>query len=203
MNHYNSNLTNYIIQLAQMPNAKESLELLINNLFDNSQKEKQEETRQEKAASSIVLFTSKELSKMPQQFRKIFKTGSVRAHVTRRADGLYLIRCEINKVRITATGKYLDVCKQRFIEKLSTSFLQVPIQQERKSKQRELTQLIPYMQKWLESTKKPFVKDDTYSDYIRTTKTYLVPFFKDKYVENVQAYELQDFITAVSNTGKN
>ena len=39
----NSNLTNYIIQLAQQPNAKDSLNLLLNNLFDNSQKEKQEE----------------------------------------------------------------------------------------------------------------------------------------------------------------
>ena len=90
---------------------------------------------------------------MPQNFRKIFKTGNVRAHVTQRADGLFLIRCQINKVRITATGKYLDVCKARFIEKLSQAFLQVPIQQERKSKHKELTQFVPYMQKWLESAK--------------------------------------------------
>ena len=56
---------------------------------------------------------------MPQQFRKIFKTGKVRAHVARRADGLFLIRCQINKVRITATSRTLEVCKERFIEKLS------------------------------------------------------------------------------------
>ena len=143
----NSNLTNYIIQLAQQPNAKESLNLLLNNLFDFSQKEKAEEVRKDKAASSIVLFTSKELSKMPQKFRKIFKTGNVRAHVTQRADGLFLIRSQINKVRITATGKYLDVCKARFIEKLSKSFVQIPLQTERSSKKKQKTPLMPYMQK--------------------------------------------------------
>ena len=176
---------------------------MLNNLFDFSQKEKAEEVRKDKAASSIVLFTTKELSKMPQKFRKIFKTGNVRAHVTQRADGLFLIRCQINKVRITATGKYLDICKARFIEKLSQSFLQVPIQQERKSKHKELTQFVTYMQKWLESAKKPFVKDNTYVDYIRTTKKYIVPFFKDKYLENIQTHEIQDFLTDISNSGKN
>ena len=118
---YNSNLINYIIQLAQKPNAKESLALLLDNLFDNAQKEKQEEDRKDKAVSSIVLFTTKELSKMPQQFRKMFKTNNIRAHVKRRPDGLYEIRCQINKTLYVATSKYLDVCKEKFIEKLAQS----------------------------------------------------------------------------------
>ena len=138
---FNSNLTNYIIQLAQQPNAKDSLNLLLNNLFDNSQKA--EEDRKDKAASSIVLFTSKELSTMPKQFRKIFKTGNLRAHVTQRADGLFLIRSQINKIRITASGKYLDICKKRFIEKLSKSFTQIPLQAERTSKKKQQTPLCP------------------------------------------------------------
>ena len=199
----NSNLTNYIIQLAQQPNAKESLNLLLNNLFDNSQKEKAEEDRKNKAASSIVLFTTKELSTMPKQFRKIFKTGNVRAHVTQRADGLFLIRCQINKIRITASGKYLDICKARFIEKISKSFTQIPLQAERTSKKKQQTPLMPYMQKWLESVKKPFVKDDTYSDYIRSINNYIKPNFGDKYLENIQSFELQDFINEISNSGKN
>lgn len=199
----NSNLTNYIIQLAQQPNAKESLNLLLNNLFDNSQKEKAEEDRQEKAASSIVLFTTKELSKMPKQFKKIFKTGNVRAHVTQRTDGLFLIRSQINKVRITATGKYLDVCKARFIEKLSKSFVQIPLQAERTSKKKQQTPLMPYMQKWLECAKKPFVKDGTYNDYVRTINNYIKPTFGDRYLEEVQTFELQEFLNGISNSGKN
>ena len=73
---------------------------------------------------------------MPQQFRKIFKTGKVRAHVARRADGLFLIRCQINKVRITATSRTLDVCKERFIEKLSLLSSQPIVIQERQTQQK-------------------------------------------------------------------
>ena len=199
----NSNLTNYIIQLAQQPNAKDSLNLLLNNLFDNSQKEKAEEERKERAASSIVLFTTKELSTMPKQFKKIFKTGNVRAHVTQRADGLFLIRSQINKVRITASGKYLDVCKARFIEKLSKSFTQIPLQAERTSKKKQQTPLMPYMQKWLECAKKPFVKDGTYNDYVRTINNYIKPTFGDRYLEEIQSFELQEFLNEISNSGKN
>ena len=91
---------------------------------------------------------------MPQQFRKIFKTGKIRAHVARRADGLFLIRCQINKVRITATSRTLEVCKERFIEKLSLLSSQPIIIQERETKQKHTALFIPYMEKWLESSKK-------------------------------------------------
>ena len=32
---------------------------------------------------------------------------------------------------------------------------------------------------------------------------YIVPFFKDKYIENIQTCEIQDFLTDISNSGKN
>lgn len=140
---------------------------------------------------------------MPQQFRKIFKTGNVRAHVTRRADGLFIIRCQINKVRITATGKYLDICKKRFIDKLTTTFSQIPVFIEKEIKQKPKTLLIPYMQKWLESAKKPFVKDNTYVEYIRTVNAYIAPAFKEHFIETIQASDLQDFLTEISNSGRN
>ena len=139
---------------------------------------------------------------MPKQFRKIFKTGNLRAHVTQRADGLFLIRSQINKIRITASGKYLDICKKRFIEKLSKSFTQIPLQAERTSKKKQQTPLMPYIQKWLESAKKPFVKEGTYSDYVRTITNYIKPTFGDKYLEDIQTFELQDFINQITNSGK-
>ena len=46
--------------------------------------------------SAPLLFTEKEASKMPKQFRKLFQTNKVRAHVRKRADGLYEIRCMID-----------------------------------------------------------------------------------------------------------
>ena len=68
----NLNLANYIITLATKPNAKENIALLLESLFDSNQKDKQEEERLERAASSIVTFSKKEIEKMPQKFRKIF-----------------------------------------------------------------------------------------------------------------------------------
>ena len=114
----NNNLSDYIIQIAQKPNAKEQLQLLLLSLFGSVQQEKQEEAFYEKPASSLVVFTKKELSEMPQKFSKLFKVGKIRAHVIRRKDGLYLIRCQINKVRISVAASQLDYCKERFIEKL-------------------------------------------------------------------------------------
>ena len=53
----NLNLANYIITLATKPNAKENIALLLERLFDSNQKDKQEEERLERAASSIVTFS--------------------------------------------------------------------------------------------------------------------------------------------------
>ena len=193
----NSNLTNYIIQLAQQPNAKESLNLLLNNLFDFSQKEKAEEVRKDKAASSILLFTSKELSTMPQQFRKIFKTGSVRAQVKRRPDGLYEIRCQINKTLFVATSKYLDICKNKFIEKLKN----VKLSELQPKKSAIL--FTDYMLNWLETAKKPFVKEYTYKDYMQSVNLYILPKFEKRALSSIQYNELQTMITQMSESGKN
>ena len=69
----NFNIVDYILALSQKPNARENISLLLDNLFDLSKKEKQEESRKEKAASSIAFFTTRELAQMPIQFRKLLK----------------------------------------------------------------------------------------------------------------------------------
>ena len=102
--HQNTfNIADYILALAQKPNAKENIALLLDSLFNLSEKEKQEAYRKEKAASSIVFFTSRELCKMPLPIRKLFKDNKACAHIAQRNDGLYLIRCQINNTRITVT----------------------------------------------------------------------------------------------------
>ena len=194
----NSNLTNYIIQLAQQPNAKDSLNLLLDNLFDNSQKEKAEEDRKNKAASSIVLFTSKELFTMPKKFRKLFKTNKVRAHVRKRADGLYEIRCMIDLKSITAVSKYLETAKEKFIEKLKNidaAEVQVNVS--------DGTEFCTYIEQWMETAKKPHVKESTYKDYVQTVKTNIKPAFQDRTLESLTYSELQAFITKYQDDGKN
>ena len=193
----NSNLTNYIIQLAQQPNAKDSLNLLLDNLFNNSQKEKAEEDRKNKAASSIVLFTSKELFTMPKQFRKLFKTNKVRAHVRKRADGLYEIRCMIDLKPITAVSKYLETAKEKFIEKLKN------IDAAEVHNVSDGTDFCSYIEQWMETAKKPHVKESTYKDYVQTVKTNIKPAFPDRTLESLTYSELQAFITKYQDDGKN
>ena len=197
----NNNLSDYIIQIAQKTNAKEQLQLLLLSLFGSVQQEKQEEAFYEKPASSLVVFTKKELSEMPQKFSKLFKVGKIRAHVIRRKDGLYLIRCQINKVRISVAASQLDYCKERFIEKLHEKFEIITLNGEKKGK-KGLTPLVPYMEAWLESSKKPFIKENTYIDYVRMAKAYILPVFKGKYIERIRALELQSFLTDISNSGR-
>ena len=119
---------------------------------------------------------------MPQKFSKLFKVGKIRAHVIRRKDGLYLIRCQIDKVRISVAASQLDYCKERFIEKLHEKFEIITLNGEKKGK-KGLTPLVPYMEAWIESTKKPFIKENTYIDYVRMMKAYILPVFKGKYIE--------------------
>ena len=81
-----------------------------------------EETEQGAVVSSqkevLNIFSDEEISKMPRKFRKIFRTNKQTAHVRKKDGDVYEIRMQINGHRITASAKYLDLAKERFIKKL-------------------------------------------------------------------------------------
>ena len=199
----NLNLANYIITLATKPNAKENIALLLESLFDSNQKDKQEEERLERAASSIVTFSKKEIEKMPQKFRKIFKTGKARAHVRLRKDNIYEIKWQFNNEVIIATSKHLDVCKEKFIERLAQSNSLSSCLRQRRQTVKTQTPLIPYMEKWLETTKKPFIKEVTYKEYVQTVRAYIIPKFNKRTIESVQAFEIQEMLNEITESGRN
>ena len=197
------NLANYIITLASKQNAKENIALLLESLFDSTQKDKKEEERLQTAASSIVTFSKKEIDKMPQNFRKIFKAGKVRAHVRLRKDNIYEIKWQFNHNVIIATSKHLDVCKEKFLEKLSKINPTYTFWRERRTSAKTYTPFIPYMQKWLETAKKPFIKETTYTQYIQTLRAYIIPKFEKRTLESIQSFELQEMINEMSESGRN
>ena len=133
------------------------------------------EERSEKSASSILIFTKKELAKLPQKYRKQIEIGKIKAHVIRRPRGLYEIRCQIKKVRIRASSIDLEECKKHFLEKLADLFNQMDLQADHKGGRPHLTLLVPYMEQWLEVAKKPFIKECTYVDYVRKCNRYRLP----------------------------
>ena len=55
---------------------------------------------------------------MPRYFRKLFRTNHKTAHVRLRASGVYEIRLQIDGVRISASSRFLDEAKIKFLQKL-------------------------------------------------------------------------------------
>lgn len=146
--------------------------------------------------STPIKFTYKEISKMPKQFRTTFRTNKVTAHVQLRPDGVYVIRCQIDHVRYYAYSKKLEDAKQKFIAQLSTKN-STPQPTSRR------ILFLEYMEKWLETVKKPYVKESTYKDYLQIYKAYIAPQFAKRKLTDIKYFELQEYITAFENQGKN
>lgn len=163
--------------------------------FPNLATTKKEETKNED--NEVFLeFTEKEIKKMPKNFRNEFKTGKVKAHVRRRKDGRYEVRCQINKKRISATSKTLEIAKQKFIKQLNA--LTTP----QATVTRKNVTLYDYMKKWLETTKKPYIKPNTYKFYLQTFNADIVPRFGTRELTGIKTFELQDFINEYTNAEK-
>lgn len=69
--------------------------------------------------NSALLFDNKEIQKMPKEFRRLFRAGKVTAHIRKKENGSYEIRCTVNKIPVSSCGKTLASAKERFIAKLN------------------------------------------------------------------------------------
>lgn len=157
-----------------------------------------EESTAETAENDSPLFDEKEIKKMPQAFRKLFKTKKVKAHVRRHDDGRYEIRCQINKRKISASNMLLEEAKRRFIQKLQAL---KGVNGAVSAKNDDL-RLENYMANWFEDVKKPYIKDLTYKSYIQTAKTHIYPIFGNKEINTITATELQKHINSFYNQSK-
>lgn len=143
-------------------------------------------------------FSDKELQKMPKEFNTLFKKGKIKARVRRREDGRYEIRCQFNNIKISASSKKnLETAKQKFIEKISKP------QQYTQKKPRKSLLFGTYLLKWLETVKKPYVKENTYKFYLQAVKTYIIPEFEKKKIDDISALDLQQFLNKFTLQGKN
>lgn len=189
-----------IAALAPQPDSEEKIKLLLTSLFSSYEKEGflGEPKNNSKYEGSVpLIFTEKEISKMPKQFRKLFKTNKVRAHVRKRSDGLYEIRCMVDLKPITAVSKYLETAKEKFIEKLKLASVEIEV------KQSSGTNFNSYIDRWLETAKKPYVKENTYGGYCQTVRANIKPEFEERNLEEITYMELQSLITEYQEEGKN
>lgn len=167
--------------------------------------------------NSAVIFDEKEILKMPPEFRKIFKTQGVTAHV-RMKGNVYEIRCQINRQPISGSSKDLKEAKRKFIEDMTKKarlaiqppaaapapapvIVQLPPPQLSEA-QPESVNFITYGEEWLEVVKKPTVKTPTFEDYESIFNAHLYPAFGTKNLNEIKQFDVQQYLNALVAEGK-
>lgn len=135
---------------------------------------------------------------MPKRFRPQFKVGRIVAHIRQKNNGVYEIRCQIEKKQIAASSKYLDTAKEKFIAALKNTEKSPKNEKIKKS-----VTLGEYMIKWLETVKKPYIKENTYHDYFNMWKFQICPAFGNRPLNSISQFEIQAFFNRYTERGKN
>ncbi len=159
------------------------------------ERDKPPEKEENQGTVGVINFSKEEILKMPKEFRPLFRTGKVNARVRKKGNG-YEIRCQIDGDRISVYGKVLYEAKAKFIVKLAE--LRAPNRPRKKNYNKTL--LKNYMLQWLETVKKPYIKEGTYKLYLQVYRAYVVPAFGDRDITTIKAFELQEFINGFTET---
>ena len=184
-------LTAKLILLASTTNDQEKSRLK-KEIAALSQQESHEEKER------FLKFTEKEISKMPKQFRKDFRTDGLRAHIRKRIRGNsinYEIRCRKNGYNISASGVTIEEAKQRFIEKLYSA-------NEEKELEKVPTTFDEFALYYFENYKKRKVKESTYKNDLGRLKKHLLPYFNKVPLKTITPSQCQKLIDKFTDEGK-
>ncbi len=150
--------------------------------------------------AEVLEFTDKEISKMPKQFRTIFKTNGVRARVRKRKRNnsvSYEIRYRCNGYNISASGITLAEAKIKFIQKLNDA-------------QNGITPSIPdiptafdkFAIYYFEKFRKRKVKPMTYVNDMWRLNKYIIPHFGNIRIKDITPQLCQRLIDSIAESGK-
>lgn len=147
-------------------------------------------------AFEIIL--SKRRNQMPRKYRPLFTEQWFKDHTRQKANGVYEIRCSINKVPISGSSKNLDIAVQRFLENL----VQTDRNAEKKKPAVQRVTFIEFAEKWFELVKKPTVKANTYQSYLDVYYKHIKPFMEDKEITELTAMGIQPLFSNLYNKGQ-
>lgn len=150
--------------------------------------------------SKVFKFTKKEMETMPIQYKNLFFTENVVAHVRVRNNVYYEIRCQVNGKRITATSKELAKAKKKFIEKLHE--LERKENAAKAETTEKVTTFYEYATQWLETIKRPTVKPPTMADYESIFRAHLFPAFGDRPLPSITRQDVQEHLNRLIEQGK-
>lgn len=141
-------------------------------------------------------FTQKEISSMPQKYRKMFRVGKLRAYMRERRRGgsiNYEVRCRMDDINISAGGTTKEEARQRFIEKLNALEHGVKTTP---------TKFGDFIEFYFENFRKRKVAANTYkTDYDRVKK-HILPALGEMRLSAITPSVCQAFIDKFSDRGK-
>ena len=121
-----------------------------------------------------------------------------RAKKTNRSDGRYELKRVIGytadgeKIRKSFYGANKDEALLKYHEYLSEA--------ERREAEKKQTSFSSWVEKWLYTYKEPDVKPTTFlSTYKRPCYNYIIPYFKDKNIQDITQIEIKAFFNTISD----
>lgn len=149
----------------------------------------------------IVNFTEKEILSMPKEKRNYFRANGIRVHYRKKPNGVYEIRCTINKVQYYGAAKDFKIAKARFLEDLKRE----PTEQR---SGRSATSALPldvaaYSLHFLEVFKKPNIGADTFKNYENVNRIHIIgKLGADTLIRDVTASDCQRILRDLREEGK-
>lgn len=141
-------------------------------------------------------FTQKEISSMPQKYRKMFRVGKLRAYMRerRRGDSInYEVRCRMDSINVSAGGTTKEEARQRFIEKLKaieSGTSQTPVL------------FGEFIMFYFENFRKRKVVEDTYKKDLERAKKHILPVFGGMKLASITPSVCQEFIDKFADKQK-
>lgn len=154
--------------------------------------------------NSFLGFSDQEILRMPRKFRKLFRTNKQTAHVRRKDGGVYEIRMQIDGHRISASAKFLDVAKERFIKKLR-KFNEQGATKTTETAQGTIVSHISvaeYALHYLETFKKPNISEKHFSNLCGIVRRHIARFFGQTLMRDLTATDCQQLLNELSEQGK-
>ena len=190
-----------IAALANQPNPEDKIKLLLTSLFASYEKANSDAQKNtEPSVSSKIIFTQKEIDKMPKTFKKEFRTDGCTAHVRKRKCGknsyTYDIRYHRNGYAICVTNKNLEKAKEIFIEKLKTA---KPVNRKPTHASVDLHTFTSY---YFEKFRLPKVSKLTYHADWNRYKKYIQPAFGEIQFNKITPEQCQQLIDSITAEGK-
>ena len=191
--------TTCIAALANQPNPEEKIKLLLTSLFSSCEKEgylSEPKKDSNPSVSSMIIFTQKEISKMPKTFKKEFIANGLSAHVLKRKKRKNAISFEIryrrNGYNIHVTASTIDAAKAKFISATLPENIEI---------YRKNTPTIKVMEKtiksvgieWLKSKERK-IDPRTLRDYQMNCETRIFPIIGDIPIAKIRTNDITGII---------